>query len=221
MYVSNPRVPGCPRWRRKVALPFLFLFLQVFSVFSEKSFLPFCMGKFKKGAKYFSLSLSPGYLSFLRDKFYLFSSTLRLLSSACVDQRHRTRGVILKIVAGSLDCLWCLVQLVVADYIQSELQLKNGREQGDLHELDGKLSYHTTCLGGVATPSPLALVKKLSLITTVISPLGRCVFVPLKFQYTFHLPIQLVVVVVVGLLLLLLFPMLLFPLSFLLKPFSS
>jgi hypothetical protein len=28
------------RWRRKVALPFLFLFLQVFSVLSEKKVLP-------------------------------------------------------------------------------------------------------------------------------------------------------------------------------------
>ena len=33
---------------------------------------------------------------------------------------------------------FCLVlQLVVADYIQSELQLKAGRDKGDLHELDG------------------------------------------------------------------------------------
>jgi hypothetical protein len=64
------------RWRRKAALPFLFLFLQVFSVFSDKSFLPFCMGNFKKGAKYFSLSLSPGFLRFLRERFSLFSSTL-------------------------------------------------------------------------------------------------------------------------------------------------
>jgi hypothetical protein len=66
-----------PTSRRKVALPFLFLFLQVFSVFSEKRFLPFCMGNFKKkGAKYFSLSLSPGFLSFLRERFSLFFSTL-------------------------------------------------------------------------------------------------------------------------------------------------
>ena len=31
------------------------------------------------------------------------------------------------------------MQLVVADYIQSELQLKAGRDKGDLHELDGRL----------------------------------------------------------------------------------
>lgn len=30
------------------------------------------------------------------------------------------------------------MQLVVADYIQSELQLKAGRENGELHELDGE-----------------------------------------------------------------------------------
>lgn len=39
------------------------------------------------------------------------------------------------------DCE-CAVQLVVADYIQSELQLKAGRDKGDLHELDGKLFGH-------------------------------------------------------------------------------
>ena len=30
------------------------------------------------------------------------------------------------------------LQLVVADYIQSELQLKAGRDKGDLEQLDGK-----------------------------------------------------------------------------------
>lgn len=42
-------------------------------------------------------------------------------------------------------------QLVVADYIQSELQLKEGREKGELHELDGTLYvvsfpfFHNPC----------------------------------------------------------------------------
>lgn len=38
-----------------------------------------------------------------------------------------------------------LMQLVVADYIQSELQLKAGREKGDLEELEGEVTLNTTC----------------------------------------------------------------------------
>ena len=34
-----------------------------------------------------------------------------------------------------------VLQLVVADYIQSELQLKSGRDKGDLHELDGEFLH--------------------------------------------------------------------------------
>jgi hypothetical protein len=60
------------RWRRKVALPFLFLFLQVFSVFSEKSFFPFCMGNFKKRSKIlFSFSFS-GFSQFSQRKVFSF-----------------------------------------------------------------------------------------------------------------------------------------------------
>jgi hypothetical protein len=49
--LDHPPFPFQQGGGRKVALPFLFLFLQVFSVFSEKSFLPFCMGNFKKRSK--------------------------------------------------------------------------------------------------------------------------------------------------------------------------
>jgi hypothetical protein len=82
------RIAQSARGRRKVALPFLFLFLQVFSVFSEKRSLPFCMGISKKGADYFSLSLSPVVLSFLREMFSLFSSTLSISKHNGFSNRH-------------------------------------------------------------------------------------------------------------------------------------
>jgi hypothetical protein len=63
---------GESRWRRKVALPFIFLFLQVFSVFSEKSFLPFCMGYFKKRSRIlFSFSFS-GFSQFSQRRVFSF-----------------------------------------------------------------------------------------------------------------------------------------------------
>jgi hypothetical protein len=60
------------RWRRNVALPFLFLFLRVFSVLSEKSFLPFCMGNSNKNSKIlFSFSFS-GFSQFSQRKVFSF-----------------------------------------------------------------------------------------------------------------------------------------------------
>jgi hypothetical protein len=65
--------PQRSRWRRKVALPFLFLLFQVFSVFSKERFLTFCMGNFKSRSKLlFSFSFSFSGFS----QFSLFSSTL-------------------------------------------------------------------------------------------------------------------------------------------------
>jgi hypothetical protein len=91
------------RWRRKVALPFLFHFLQIFSVFSEKSFLRFCMGKFKKNeAKYFSLSLSPGFLSFLRDFFSSFLLHLAHIH-ACATHGMRPQRIV-----GLIPTLVCI-----------------------------------------------------------------------------------------------------------------